>query len=120
MTNREKCARYRERRSARGEPAPPPARPIPLTDRTARVQRDAQDLVFILRRYMLRSTNGVTYLRLRPKDDDPKHRTVVLQVERLVTGIWDAALGNKELGFAPVDPRTNRESSRWSAGRQRR
>jgi hypothetical protein len=34
---------------------------------------------------------------------------VALQVERLVAGLWDAALGNTELGFGPVDPRTNRE-----------
>ena len=34
---------------------------------------------------------GVCYLRLRPRADDPKKRAVALKVERLVTGIWDAA-----------------------------
>jgi hypothetical protein len=58
---------------------------------------------------MLRSNEGATYLRLRPRADDPKHRTVALKVERLVVGIWDAALGNTELAWSPVDPRTNRE-----------
>ena len=58
---------------------------------------------------MLRDKRGVCYLRLRPHEDDPKRRAVALAVERLVTGIWDAALGNSSLGFAPVDPRTNRE-----------
>jgi hypothetical protein len=58
---------------------------------------------------MLRSSSGVCYLRLRPREDDPKRRAVAAAVEPLVTGIWDAALGNATLGFALVDPRTKRE-----------
>ena len=26
-------------------------------------------------------------------------------------GLWDAALGNSELAWSPIDPRTNREMS---------
>jgi hypothetical protein len=106
------CARYK-RSATEVIPEPPPidtARPpIPLSDRVARVQRDAQELVWILSRYMIRSKEGATYLRLRPKEGD--RRAVALKVERLVVGIWDAALGNTDLGFGPVDPRTNREIS---------
>jgi hypothetical protein len=58
---------------------------------------------------MLRSPEGATYLRLRPKADDPKRQVVALKVERLVVGLWDAALGNPALDWSPVDPRTNRE-----------
>jgi hypothetical protein len=50
--------------------------------------------------------------RLRPREDDPKRRAVAVAVERLVTGIWDAALGNSALGFAPIDPRTTGKCSR--------
>jgi hypothetical protein len=66
-------------------------------------------LIWILNRYVLRSSSGVCYLRLRPREDDPRRRAVAVAVEPPVTGIWDAALGNATLGFAPVDPRTNRE-----------
>jgi hypothetical protein len=96
----------------RATPAPPePQTPvsIPLNDRIERVRRDCQELTWILHRYMSRDRSGVCYLRLRPRDEDPKRRTVALTVERLVVGIWDAALGNNTFGFRPIDPKTNRE-----------
>jgi hypothetical protein len=42
----------------------------------------------------------------------PNAERSLFAVERLVTGIWDAALGNSALGFGPVDPKTNREMLR--------
>jgi hypothetical protein len=104
----------REKLSLAEAPPPPPPpsaaqEPIPISDRIERIRRDAQELTCILRRYVLRNQRGEIYLRLRPREDDPKRRAVAVAVERLVTGIWDAALGNSSLGFAPVDPRTNRE-----------
>jgi len=113
LADRRSKAKERERlaelRRAQEPPPLPPPEPIPLSERIARVQRDAQELTWILRRYMLRNRSGVCYLRLRPNENDPKRRAVALAVERLVTGIWDAALANTALGFRPVDPRTNRE-----------
>jgi hypothetical protein len=67
-------------------------------------------LAWILRRYMLRDARGVCYFRLRPREDDPKRRAIVLAAEQLVNSIWDNGLGNSEYGFGPVDPRTNRET----------
>jgi hypothetical protein len=99
---RQKRTSYQEQ-MADVEPAAVPIS-IPLSEKVARVQRDAQDLVWILSRNMIRSKEGATYLRLRPREDDPKHRTVALKVERLVTGLWDAALGNSELGLRPSIP----------------